>query len=368
MLHALALAILAFAPLALAQQTCDASQKCGSANPCCSEYGFCGSGPGFCVGGCNPQYSNTWDSCEPTPLCQNATYTFHDDSRIVNHTLYDGNATAYDFTLDAGDIYNLNTSAGELALLLTETNGGTRLSTTRYMQYGTVTAKLKTSKWAGVVTAFITMSDVKDEIDWEWPGANTTAAQSNYFWLGKVNYPSTNGAVEAVSSDTYSNYHEYTLDWQENALTFSIDGSAVRTVKKSDTIVNGVPNYPTTPSRIQLSIWPAGINTSAPGTIEWAGGMINWNDPDYTAAGGHFAAVYESVTVSCATPSNHSLPNSPKSYKYSGLDAQGVPVAYISNATTLINAAHARIAIPGAAILSSGVAAVGIALGMLVFA
>lgn len=33
------------------------------------------------------------------------------------------------------------------------------------------------------------------------------------------------------------------------------------------------------------SLWPAGINTSAPGTVQWAGGMINWNDPDYQSAG-----------------------------------------------------------------------------------
>ena len=33
------------------------------------------------------------------------------------------------------------------------------------------------------------------------------------------------------------------------------------------------------------SLWPAGINTSAPGTIEWAGGMINWQDPEYQSAG-----------------------------------------------------------------------------------
>lgn len=32
-------------------------------------------------------------------------------------------------------------------------------------------------------------------------------------------------------------------------------------------------------------IWPAGINGTAPGTIDWAGGMINWDDPDYKAAG-----------------------------------------------------------------------------------
>jgi len=30
------------------------------------------------------------------------------------------------------------------------------------------------------------MSDIKDEIDWEFPGANTTAAQSNYFWQGII--------------------------------------------------------------------------------------------------------------------------------------------------------------------------------------
>lgn len=45
---------------------------------------------------------------------------------------------------------------------------------------------VKTGKWGGVVTAFITMSDIKDEIDWEFPGAQTTEGQSNYFWQGVV--------------------------------------------------------------------------------------------------------------------------------------------------------------------------------------
>ena len=34
-----------------------------------------------------------------------------------------------------------------------------------------------------------------------------------------------------------------------------------------------------------ISIWPAGIPSSPQGTVEWAGGMINWQDPEYTAAG-----------------------------------------------------------------------------------
>lgn len=34
--------------------------------------------------------------------------------------------------------------------------------------------------------AFITMSDVKDEIDWEFPGMATTEAQNNYFFQGII--------------------------------------------------------------------------------------------------------------------------------------------------------------------------------------
>jgi hypothetical protein len=42
----------------------------------------------------------------------------------------------------------------------------------------------ETSKWAGVVSAAITMSDVKDEIDWEWTGTTTSEAQTNIWFLG----------------------------------------------------------------------------------------------------------------------------------------------------------------------------------------
>lgn len=45
---------------------------------------------------------------------------------------------------------------------------------------------VKTGRWGGVVTAFITMSDIKDEIDWEFPGAQTSEGQTNYFWQGII--------------------------------------------------------------------------------------------------------------------------------------------------------------------------------------
>ena len=45
---------------------------------------------------------------------------------------------------------------------------------------------MKSGRWGGVVTAFITMSDIRDEIDWEFPGNKTTEGQTNYFWQGVV--------------------------------------------------------------------------------------------------------------------------------------------------------------------------------------
>lgn len=48
-----------------------------------------------------------------------------------------------DWIVDKGNIFNTNTSSGELALTLTQANGGTRLSSTRYVHYGTITASRK---------------------------------------------------------------------------------------------------------------------------------------------------------------------------------------------------------------------------------
>lgn len=71
-------------------------------------------------------------------------------------------------------------------MVLTQAGGGTRYSSTRGILYGTVEASIKTIGATGVVTAFITMSGVKDEIDWETTTNNTRSAQTNYYWQGDV--------------------------------------------------------------------------------------------------------------------------------------------------------------------------------------
>lgn len=54
-----------------------------------------------------------------------------------------------------------------LVLTLSEANQGTRIASTHYVYYGTISATMKVSAGTGVVSAFITMSDIKDEVSIE---------------------------------------------------------------------------------------------------------------------------------------------------------------------------------------------------------
>ncbi|KZP33735.1 glycoside hydrolase family 16 protein, partial [Athelia psychrophila] len=305
-----------------------AATPCPTTAPCCSDFGFCGAGT-FCLGGCNPFASNSVDACMPAPVCQSSNYTFADLSRIqTTSSAYDGDASKYDWVVDGG---NVTASNGAVAMILTETNGGTRLSSTRYVHYGNITARIKAGRWAGVVTAFITMSDIKDEIDWEWPGNDTTQGQSNWFWQGVVR-ESNNGI-----SDIYENWHDYGISWTPTALSWLVDGKVVRTVAAADSLAGGVSEYPSTPSRIELSIWPAGISSSAPGTVAWADGMIDWTDPDYVAAGNQFEVFVSSVSVTCGDPTAAAA--GVEAYVYGANTTTNTPGVAFSSNTTVLSAA-----------------------------
>lgn len=120
-----------------------------------------------------------------------------------------------------------------------------------------------------------------------------------------------------VQPDTASKTHEYCIDWSQDELSWSVDGKKGRTVKRSDSwnATAGRYDYPQTPSRVMLSLWPAGLPSNGEGTIEWAGGEIDWNSKFMT--NGMYAALVTEVTVDCYDPPSgiKSVSNA-KSYKY----------------------------------------------------
>lgn len=203
---------------------------------------------------------------------------------------------------------------GNILLTMPPDSVGTVLASSTYMWYGNVKAKFKTSRGRGVVTAFILFSDVKDEIDYEFVGVDLQTAQTNYYSQGITNY--VNGGNVSLS-DTFDNFHTYEIDWTPDQITWLVDGQVGRVKKRSETW-NATANqwaFPQTPSRVQLSLWPGGLPSNGKGTIDWAGGLIDWNSADIQN-NGYYYATFESVDISCYNAKSPPGTNTGVSYTY----------------------------------------------------
>jgi len=293
--------------------------KCPENKPCCFQYGQCGIGA-YCLGGCDSKFSFEIESCVPAPVCQNKVSTFEKGiDSVASIYTYLGDATKYDWVAE-GKAVPWN---GNLLLTMPKDSVGTVVSSTHYVWYGKVTATLKTSRGKGVVSAFILFSGVKDEIDFEWVGVSLHNVQSNYYFQGNPIY--TNGGNHTVEgASTYDEYHTYTIDWTPDAINWYVDGNLLRTKLKKDTWNDQkkIFEYPQTPSRIQLSLWPGGLATNGKGTIEWAGGLIDWDSQDIKEAGYYYVTVKE-LTMECYDPPSGAKIEGKKSYIYdndSGLE------------------------------------------------
>lgn len=283
---------------------CNASHHCPEDLPCCSQYGTCGTGS-VCLGGCDVRYSYNLTACMPMPIMS----SFHDDldstDGIEEQQKYLGNSSEANF------LYTGHIALHNDALLLQMPNHstGTVLSSTKYLWYGKIGLNMKTSRDRGVITAFITFSDVQDEIDFEFLGYQLTYPQTNYYALGITNYTN---VKNSTTSDTFENWHYYEIDWHEDHIDWLIDGNKVRTLEKKDTWNETLHryNYPQTPSRVQLSLWPGGSHLNGLGTIEWAGGEINWDSEDMKKNGYYYAYVKNFTVETYSLPkfaqSNHS--------------------------------------------------------------
>lgn len=234
----------------------------------------------------------------PQPRMSSFTESFSNISSIIKQTEYLGNASDTDW------VYTGYVNSYDDALLLQMPNGstGSVVSLTKYLWFGKVGATIKSSRDRGVIAAFITFSDVQDEIDYEFLGYNLTFPQTNYYSKGILNYSNT-GDFEVT--DTFENWHYYEMDWQEDKVIWSVDGKEVRTLERALTW-NATTNrydFPSTPSRVQFSLWPGGSSLNGLGTIEWAGGAINWDSTDIKEYGYYYASVKNFSVVTYDLPS-----------------------------------------------------------------
>ena len=144
-----------------------------------------------------------------------------------------------------------------------------------------------------------------------------------------------NNGANITTSNTVQNEHTYTIDWQPDHISWAIDGKVGRTVYKKDTY-NDTDNkyhFPQTPSRVQLSLWPAGLPSNGQGTIDWSGGLINWDSP--YMQNGYYYAVVKEVTVDCYDPPSSVQKSGSQAYYYTSTEGLESDVAIGNNNTIL---------------------------------
>lgn len=146
---------------------------------------------------------------------------------------------------------------------------------------------VRAAKGTGIVTSLVLQSDDLDEIDWEWLGTDSqeNVVQTNYFSRG--NTSTYDRGANFNVDNVLDNFHTYSLDWTQERLIWSIDGTAVRTLE--NTGLTGAYAYPQTPMQIKLGTWCGGCSKDE-GTVSWAGG-----EPDF--ADGPFDGYYQSVVI-----------------------------------------------------------------------
>lgn len=296
---------------AVAKTSCGPGSNCPKDSPCCNAYGECGKGL-HCLGGCDPRYSYKLDACMPMPACKSQVYNFNSTDGIVNQNKYLGDADKNPFSY-TGDILEYSKDNSILITMKKESTG-TVISSSHYVWFGKIKVTMKTSHRQGVVTDFILMSDVKDEIDYEFIGSDLDHAQSNYYFQGYTDYTN---MKKADVDDTYDSFHTYEVDWTEDKIDYIIDGNTVRTVNKDDTYNETTKNYdfPQTPARLQLGIWPGGDDSQGKGTIDWAGGEIDWDSEDIKKQGYYYASI-QSVEIECYDAPSSAGGNGTKSYVF----------------------------------------------------
>jgi len=290
--------------------------NCPEEAPCCN-MGWCSNDPKFCAFGCEPENSFNDKSCYPDPPCVSMYDDFSNKS-LVSWFQWNGDPNSYHWTSDFKPDYASYDGNGNLLLGLhydgTNLNAqgryqgfGSTVSSTRAMEFGTVTARIKTGSTAsGIVTSFITKNTLGDEIDYEWVGLNPNEVQSNYYWNGTLDY--TKGAHHPVGADSTADYHIYTIEWLPDHISWIIDGNVARTVNKADTFDStlGLYKFPARPSRIQLSMWDGGMG--ADGTANWAG-KTDWSDQTKT-----YTMSVDWVNITCFYNGNASTPWPPAGY------------------------------------------------------
>ncbi|KAI9925148.1 hypothetical protein AWENTII_011609 [Aspergillus wentii] len=205
---------------------------------------------------CNP----TEKSCPPDPaLGKSASYDFTQGG-------------SSEFTTTGTASYDSNGAAFTVA----KKGDGPLIQSNWYIMFGRVDFVIKAAPGTGIVSSAVLQSDDLDEIDWEWLGGSNAYVQTNYFGRGQTG--SYNRGASHDNPGNHDDFHTYTIEWTSSQIVWQIDGKTVRVLTPSDS--NG--QFPQSPMMVKVGVWAGGDPGNAQGTIQWAGGVVDYSAGPYT--------------------------------------------------------------------------------------
>ncbi|KAB8260204.1 concanavalin A-like lectin/glucanase domain-containing protein [Aspergillus pseudonomiae] len=163
-----------------------------------------------------------------------------------------------------------------VALTVAKKLDGPVIQSDFYIMFGRVEFTIKAAPGTGIVSSAVLQSDSLDEIDWEWLGGDNAQVQTNYF--GKGDTTTYDRGAFHPDPGNHDAFKTYTIDWDSNRTLWQIDGNTVRTLEEK----NAHGQYPQTPCFIKVGPWAAGDPSNAQGTIEWAGGQVDYSKGPFT--------------------------------------------------------------------------------------
>ncbi|KAJ3262163.1 hypothetical protein HDU77_000449 [Chytriomyces hyalinus] len=321
------LLLVSTALIASAQSSCgyqNANSTCGPSAPCCSEFGSCGTSPLHCGGFCQSQFSAKVGGNIPCygskfgKKCTSGLYNFDSKTWVINADAYNGDSATADFVIDPLGLDNGNArfgaNGGILASITAQPQNwvlqdssnpdswpaalGVRLSSTSWMLYGRFGARFKTPGVGGIITAFISFSEERDEIDWEMTGRDSKVVDPNYFYRGVSGgvFAQGDGVKIALPFETNTQFTDFDVDWTKDSISWIVNGETKQQLLRTDTCDSAGQNckFPSTPSKIQFALWDGGAG--APGTRSWAGGYIPWSKTSFSTG---FNATIKSISIQC---------------------------------------------------------------------
>lgn len=149
-----------------------------------------------------------------------------------------------------------------------------------FLFFGQVEIIMKAAPGQGIVSSMVLQSQDLDEIDWEFIGGNNSYVETNFF--SKGNQTDYGNAIWYPIDDPQGTWHNYTLDWSPEKLDWIVDGNIIRTLTYEE--ANNGAKFPQTPCDVRLGIWAGGDPSMPQGTIDWAGGKVNYDDTPFTMA------------------------------------------------------------------------------------